>query len=566
MNAVYPILSLLLSLFVLSACSPDSITIEEHSEDTKTQLLALETAVNLKNEQLQEEPVYRQQYADKIGVELTQPSHSNYAVNGMLHVEGTIERKEKLSADYAWIQIRFFDENYSSPLDGTQDHYVPLKDGAFKLETQLFRGEGEYRVTISLPANDRPDEYYYEALNFTVFNVNPRQQREITYTPQAIQADLKILEPGSGLISGSKTLTLKGSVNSDQFSVPDLLFELRKDDYHSLHYASVENGEFSIEIPLWFGKGIHELLVSLPNDDYYEIGSVLYVDSTDDKGIQTIQKSSVFDEYGITLNSPQKGGEPADLSYRISGTIGKPKPASDEIPNLFVTVTKGVDSASSVIPITDFQFDDEIYLRFGPGIYTVNVLLPDIENSNTTTTSYFEIAQFVVENTAAGDQRDLLPSVSIQSDAPEIESLVDNLITDGMSDLEKARAIYEYTARNISYDVNKSLNVGNEWDDSALKTLELKTGICVDYSYLAIALLRAAGLEARYIVGTAGPELNAENHAWVEVKVDRKWLTMDPTWGAGYVQNDEFVPAYTEDYFDPSPEKFKTHTRGSVQY
>ena len=95
MRTVYPILSFLISFLLLSACSPDSITIEEQS-------------------------------ADKVGDELTQQAHSNYAVNGMLHVEGMIESKEKLSADYAWIQIRFFDENYSSPLDGTQDHYVSL--------------------------------------------------------------------------------------------------------------------------------------------------------------------------------------------------------------------------------------------------------------------------------------------------------------------------------------------------------------------------------------------------------------------------------------------------------
>lgn len=73
-------------------------------------------------------------------------------------------------------------------------------------------------------------------------------------------------------------------------------------------------------------------------------------------------------------------------------------------------------------------------------------------------------------------------------------------------------------------------------------------------------------MEARYVAGTAGAGFNWSRHAWVEVKVDGEWLTMDPTWGAGYVANDEFVANYTEDYFEPNEEAFKTHSRSGVQY
>ena len=87
----------------------------------------------------------------------------------------------------------------------------------------------------------------------------------------------------------------------------------------------------------------------------------------------------------------------------------------------------------------------------------------------------------------------------------------------------------------------------------------------MDYAYLAIALLRAVGLEARYIVGTAGVSKNLIQHAWIEVKVGRKWITMDPTLCAGYVENDTFIRAYTEEYFDPTAEAFTTHTRDSIE-
>lgn len=565
-KTVYPILYGILTLLLLSACSPETAENESTSTESNQQVIALETAVKLQNEQLKEEPLHRLHYADTIGAKLSKPTHSNFAVNGKLVIEGTIEKYENLATEYAWIQIVFLEENETVPADGFQEHYIAINDGAFKLDTQLFHGKGKYRVSISLPANDRPDDYYYEAMNFTVFNVNSIMQREITYTPYGLDAQLEISTPDSGFTSGSESFTLNGTINPDQISANELLFELRKDEEYSLHYASIENGEFSIEIPLWFGKGIHELLVSVPDGEYYQLGTALYIDSTNDSGIRSIQKDPLFDEYGFTFRSPAKGGESAELTYRIAGSLAEHEIDADEVPNLYVSAAKGDDLSWSVIPVTDFHFDDEIYLRFGPGTYTVNVFIPDHENSDVETISYRYLAQFNVKSRGTVDKRDTLPSRGVQSDAPELMALAKNLIKDDMSDYEKAKTVYEYTAKNIAYDVNKFENIGNEWDDSALKTLDLKSGICVDYSYLAIALLRAAGMEARYIVGTTGSDSDSTNHAWVEVKVDKRWLTMDPTWGAGYVENDQFVPSYTEDYFDPTPEMFETHTRGSIVY
>src|SRR6185312_16085662 len=97
--------------------------------------------------------------------------------------------------------------------------------------------------------------------------------------------------------------------------------------------------------------------------------------------------------------------------------------------------------------------------------------------------------------------------------------------------------------------------------------LELKEGVCQDYSYLAIALLRASNLEARFITGHAGVGFSRALHSWVEVKVEDEWLTMDPTWAAGYVDKGTFVAKYTEDYFDPDQTTFaKTHFRTKVEY
>jgi transglutaminase/protease-like cytokinesis protein 3 len=55
-------------------------------------------------------------------------------------------------------------------------------------------------------------------------------------------------------------------------------------------------------------------------------------------------------------------------------------------------------------------------------------------------------------------------------------------------------------------------------------------------------------------------------YAWVEVKVDGDWLTMDPTWGSGSIDKDTFVANYTEDYFDPTEKAFESHFRLGVEY
>ena len=104
------------------------------------------------------------------------------------------------------------------------------------------------------------------------------------------------------------------------------------------------------------------------------------------------------------------------------------------------------------------------------------------------------------------------------------------------NDREKARAIYDYVAQNVTYDVQKYKNDEFRWDDSALKTLELKSGVCQDYAFLAIALLRASDIEARFVEGRAGGGVFPGRHAWVEAKVDGSWLTMDPTWASGYLE------------------------------
>jgi transglutaminase-like putative cysteine protease len=195
------------------------------------------------------------------------------------------------------------------------------------------------------------------------------------------------------------------------------------------------------------------------------------------------------------------------------------------------------------------------------------VNVPHVEEDNMAFFRFSGLSTFTQDVSGIEDVRSLLPSRGIQSDVQEIVELAKDL-TEGLTDeREIAEAVYAYTAQNIAYDVEKYEQNLFELDDSALKTLDEQKGVCQDYAFLAVALFRAIGVEANFISGTAQGGLVPERHAWVEVKVDGDWLVMDPTWGAGYIQDGEFVFDYNEDYFDPDEAFFEeTHTREEVMY
>ena len=558
----------LICLLLLGACTNKPVPVKESQptpEQKHEQKVDYQAAVEKKNAVLEMAPLELTGYSEEVGVALVEPTHTNFAVDEFVTIEGTVEQQDQLQEKYVWIKIRFAGDALS---DNSMEYYAPIQDGKFKQDVRLFNGEGEYQVTVMLPSTERKN-YYYDLAKFIVFNVNPTMQRDLTYTPFAQEAGLSLQSPDSGYVKESEIFTLKGKIPSIKGPNEAVMLELKKDSETWKHVLPVKNGEFAYDVPLFYGKGVHQLKVYVPDEEksnYFQAGTILYIDNESDIVTEPINYMTTYNDRGVNLTYPTAGGEKADLTYRIKGTIDKDAPFAKETTHLYITTKKDGDEALSVIPVDNYTFDDEFYLRFGPGTYEVIVSVPDIKEKNSAKFYYHHVAQFTVESTATADQRDLLPSRGVQSDAPEIIAIAEELITEGMSDREKAKAIYEFTAKSIAYDVEKQKNSEFQWDDSALKVLELEKGICQDYTYLALALLRASDMEARYVAGTAGAGFNWSRHAWVEVKVDGEWLTMDPTWGAGYIANGEFVANYTEDYFEPNAEAFKTHSRSGVQY
>ena len=548
-------------LFLLSSSNDSTLLKNTIQKTTDSKIDKYTQLVADKNAELHLEPLELTSYSEEVGAIVKKPIYKKFAANQTVTIEGIIKNDDELKGKYMWIKVHAKNAKRTGDV---VEYYTKINNGTFKETIQLFNGKDEYIVTILVPSKEEK-HYYYDIANFEVININPAKKREITYSPYAHDFNLVINEPHSGYVKRNRSFPLHGKV-SNLKGKNELMIEVRKDDKESWqHIIPVRNGVFSYDVPLFYGKGIHTVNIYVPDlkqDDYYREGATLLVHNEAEETLEPIKYYKEYEERGITIEKPTFGGEQVDLTYYLKGKIDPNAPYANETTHLYITTKKGNDEALDVIPVKNFSFDGAFYLRFGPGTYEVTVSIPELNRSNVEYFRFFAIASFTVKNAASEDQRDLLPSRGIQSESPEIVALANELTKNLSNERKKAKAIYDYVTKNITYDVEKLKNQTYAWDDSALKTLNIKTGVCQDYAYLTIALLRASNIEARYVTGYAG-----ERHAWVEAKVHGKWLIMDPTWGAGYIENDTFIPKYSDEYFDPDPATFaKTHIRTGVEY
>jgi len=97
------------------------------------------------------------------------------------------------------------------------------------------------------------------------------------------------------------------------------------------------------------------------------------------------------------------------------------------------------------------------------------------------------------------------------------------------TDLEKARAIYDYVTNAMTYD-----KTGDGWGrGDALYACDALKGNCTDFHSLIIGMARAAGIPARFAMGFPLPSQRGEGeipgyHCWAELYIEgRAWLPVD---------------------------------------
>lgn len=118
----------------------------------------------------------------------------------------------------------------------------------------------------------------------------------------------------------------------------------------------------------------------------------------------------------------------------------------------------------------------------------------------------------------------------------KVAEITSEIITDGMSDLDKELAINAYLCDNAVYDNDALENaeendfkyVDERYNDSftAYGVLVNNVGVCASYSAAFKLLADAADLESVVVTGYLEGNLP---HAWNKVKLDGKWNIVDAT-------------------------------------
>ncbi|MBS3909538.1 MAG: transglutaminase domain-containing protein [Actinobacteria bacterium] len=132
----------------------------------------------------------------------------------------------------------------------------------------------------------------------------------------------------------------------------------------------------------------------------------------------------------------------------------------------------------------------------------------------------------------------------IEKDHPSIREAAERI--NGIDDVDTVKKIHDFVAENLSYDKSKAEKAMAKTYGAA-RALEIKSGVCVEYADLFIALCRAKGIPAKYVGGipTEGESLG-KGHAWAEVYLaNHGWVPSDPTWGdTGAVTFEKLRPSY----------------------
>ncbi|PNX49535.1 MAG: hypothetical protein BV457_01290 [Thermoplasmata archaeon M9B1D] len=117
---------------------------------------------------------------------------------------------------------------------------------------------------------------------------------------------------------------------------------------------------------------------------------------------------------------------------------------------------------------------------------------------------------------------------------PDIQQAVQDAVGSETNLYWKAKLLHDYVKNNLNYSMKGG------WDEAPV-VLSRGNGSCSEYSFLYIALCRAAGIPARYIGGTitscstcpipSPPFNDTDFHRWTQIYLPNYgWIPVDVTW------------------------------------
>lgn len=171
--------------------------------------------------------------------------------------------------------------------------------------------------------------------------------------------------------------------------------------------------------------------------------------------------------------------------------------------------------------------DEGFALQLGNGEYTITLL------ENTTANKFKVVNQQKVTLNMKNNNDVYLNSVQNIAWTSNSEAILKakELIKNKKTDTDKVKAIYDYIISNINYDNQLAAKVPTDYIPSIDRTFQSKKDICYGYASLFAAMLRSSGIPTKLLMGDS--EYVDTYHAWNEVYLNGKWVTIDTTVDAG---------------------------------
>ena len=138
-------------------------------------------------------------------------------------------------------------------------------------------------------------------------------------------------------------------------------------------------------------------------------------------------------------------------------------------------------------------------------------------------------------------KRYLLPDRLVPIDG-RIALEAQKVVQEKMSEMQKAKTIYEYIVGTVEYDKS-----GTGWGrGDALYACDVRKGNCTDFHSLFIGMARASGIPTRFVMGFPLPEARTEGelpgyHCWAEFYVEEfGWVPVDASEAQKHPEKKEF--------------------------
>lgn len=138
---------------------------------------------------------------------------------------------------------------------------------------------------------------------------------------------------------------------------------------------------------------------------------------------------------------------------------------------------------------------------------------------------------------------------------------INNVVSNKFKDkIDRARAIYDWIANNISYDI-KSARSNNSTKNSPTEVLLYRKAVGIGFASLFQDMCSSADIRCLTVDGFVKHsteqigEKSAEiNHSWAVVQLGQSpesWYYVDPAWGSGYADAEMkvFTKSFTNAYF-----------------